>query len=1151
MKWRNIVLIMLSCLTIGTVSAQQLKPTFEQTKEEIETANTNRLKRVADYLTATGLKGSYDLGSGRVAYMVDVVNNKPIYAAVDNLAAAQNTGVDDIRAGGSLGLNLTGSGLRLLVWDGPAGTLNSHQEFGDRLRHGSDIPNGSRDNHASHVTGTIIASGVDRTAMGMAPEANAVAYGFTNFLPEMATELSENPESAILSNNSYGALAGWTENDGDWNWNGDEDISTLEDWKFGFYNSQARTFDQLSYDSPFYTIVKSAGNHRVDVGDGSGFPADGPYDILALYTVAKNIVVVGATRKLNGPYTGPEDVNISSFSSFGPTDDGRIKPDISAPGVSVRSAWASSDDSYASIQGTSMATPVVTGGLALIQELHREIAGGFMKSAALKALMIHTANEAGAADGPDYEFGWGLFNAEGMAQMLLEENGDNRQVLMAELADGETDTYTITPDADTKVKVTLVWTDVPGVPVSVQLDPEDLMLVNDLDMRAIGNTDTQEPWIMTPEIPTREASKGDNFRDNVEKIEFVAVDGTYTITINHKNTITEGPQEYALVIEYEKADAGKTLYWVGNTGDWSNGENWSLSSGGRAADVVPTSADQVIFDDNSFAGLGEGETFTITLQADANVGNLKWFAETEGDFAFGGNQISVGGDLIVLGSGVAFGAGDIVIEGQAPGILNVGSAFMGADIVVDGDYEVLNALNVNSLNVQSGTLTINGNNMTVGTMALNGGSLSAANTQINVTGSFSMADGHTIANWTNSEIIVPVSAEDVSLDFGSGETPFNLNIQGTAVISGGENINKLTIANTLDLSTSFSTDSLLMAAATTLNLADASTLTVPDMFDVSGTDGSPVQLSSAGTATLELTNHRKICVDFLNIQGVNYTGDATLSIGTNSVLGGDETGWVQVECDNVLFADFGFEFGCANSVTQFNNTSSGQITGQEWNFGVSGDGEVDSDLENPTNVYNTAGVYDIKLTVADASSNFPLTRVSQIIENTIDAFVVNEPVDGVLVSEVSAQSYQWYLNGSAIPGIGATNRQLQVTQAGIYTVQVSDGTCNRLSTEFTFQVTSIEVDPEEQEQVEEAVNVFPNPTRDHIDVTIEGYTLKTVAMELVDQSGKVVTTSNHGDINSQSFSERLNVSAMRQGFYILRFVVNENIIVNRKVILTE
>lgn len=120
--------------------------------------------------------------------------------------------------------------------------------------------------------------------------------------------------------------------------------------------------------------------------------------------VAKNILTVGAVNDVNGgylPLQGPASVQMTGFSSYGPTDDGRIKPDLVANGWLLLSTWGE-PNYFAVIAGTSMAAPSVAGSLLLVQEHYEDMHGSddFMRAATLKALAIHSADETGAADGP-------------------------------------------------------------------------------------------------------------------------------------------------------------------------------------------------------------------------------------------------------------------------------------------------------------------------------------------------------------------------------------------------------------------------------------------------------------------------------------------------------------------------------------------------------------------------------------------------------------------------------------------------------------------------------------------------------------------------------------------------------------------------------
>ena len=171
-----------------------------------------------------------------------------------------------------------------------------------------------------------------------------------------------------------------------------------------------------------------------------------------------------------------------------------------------------------------------------------------MKSASLKALVLHTADDAGNA-GPDYKFGWGLLNTHSASKKMA-----NSEVLLLEesITDQQVNTYGFYAPGDSAIKITACWTDPAGPIPPPSLDPEDLMLVNDLDIRLIKRSDltVYEPFILSPDTPDAPAQRGDNFRDNVEQIHLPSAEkGYYELVVSHKNTITDTIQDFSMVIE--------------------------------------------------------------------------------------------------------------------------------------------------------------------------------------------------------------------------------------------------------------------------------------------------------------------------------------------------------------------------------------------------------------------------------------------------------------------------------------------------------------------------------------------------------------------------------------------------------------------------
>jgi Subtilase family/FlgD Ig-like domain len=489
--------------------------------------------------------------------------NRPFYLAVDNEDAAATVSTDKVWPGGGFGFSLEGAHTtlgHLGIWDGGA-VRTSHQEFGGRAVQG-DSP-GSTSSHSTHVAGTMIAAGVANGAQGMSPKAELECYDWNSDSAEMASAAAG---GMWLSNHSYGYVTGWYFDGADDYWYGDLSISSTEDYGFGFYSSLSRDWDLVAYNAPNYLICKSAGNDRNDTGSGGHYhydggwvwstdshPSDGGtlgYDSISWVGVTKNILTVGAVDDLPGGYSAPGGVIMSSFSGWGPTDDGRIKPDVVANGIGLYSCNNTGNTAYTTKSGTSMACPSAAGSANLLVDFYRETHGSVTpRSATTKGLLIHTADEAGANPGPDYSFGWGLINTLSAAQLIDDDASTPGSIVEEVLLHGGTDTYYFTQASSGPARFTICWTDPAGTPPPDALDPSTPMLVHDLDLRLTHTASgtVYEPWVLDPANPAAAATTGDNFRDNVEQV-FVASlpSGDYTVTVGHKGNLGGG-QAYSLL----------------------------------------------------------------------------------------------------------------------------------------------------------------------------------------------------------------------------------------------------------------------------------------------------------------------------------------------------------------------------------------------------------------------------------------------------------------------------------------------------------------------------------------------------------------------------------------------------------------------------
>ena len=698
MKTQHIfTLTILLFLTANLVVGQQRK-NLAEINEFARIHSEMALKKKAEAEQEALQKGWIiykEFDDGKVMEIMELgPNGMPEYNVTMNENAAETTGTDELLPGGGSGLNLDGDGYTLGEWDG-GGVRTTHQEF--RVGAGAsrvtqkDAP-GSLSSHSTHVAGTLIAEGEVAGAMGMAPEAELHAYDWTNDLSEMAT--ANSTDGIRLSNHSYDRTRGWSwDNVWGWYWFGDTTISTTEDYLFGFYSTLSSSWDSLLKLNDDYLPVFAAGNDRDDDHAGTHWVwdetlgnwvqstaardedggADG-YDCISNRGISKNVLTVGACEDIPGGWSAASDVVLTDFSSYGPSDDGRIKPEIVANGDDLYSTDDDSNSDYTWKSGTSMATPNICGTLALLQDYYGTLnSGDFMYAHELKALVINTANEAGPNAGPDYMHGWGLFNAVGAADLITLDDTEGYHIQESYLTNGETEDYIYYCDGTQDVNVTIAWVDPAHAGLTPSLNPNTITLVNDLDLlvtNLVSSTNYQ-PWMLHPNTPAGAAYKGRNYRDNMEQVNITSpASGNYRIRIDHTNTITGN--WYALVVSAGMKRV-TNLTWNGSSStSWNSTSNWTPNTipDGSHAVTIPS-------------GCPNYPVLSSTLRI-ANGGSSTYKCNSL--------NIQSGGKLSIVGSGSLYCYGELTIADS----LKIGNDFLvneGGDVTQTGG------------NVLTGTIT--------------------------------------------------------------------------------------------------------------------------------------------------------------------------------------------------------------------------------------------------------------------------------------------------------------------------------------------------------------------------------------------------------------------------------------------------------------
>ena len=320
---------------------------------------------------------------------------------------------------------------------------------------------------------------------------------------------------------------------------------------------------------------------------------DGNYDTLSSSGCAKNVLTVGGIYSIAPEYTSSNEVVIAPFSSFGPTDDGRIKPEVVAAatcsstvnnynpygfgGLTVLDIKNTSlDVGYVMDTGTSYAAPAVTAGLGLVMQRRNQLRPEWstndypIRSSTLRALAVHTANAATSNQGPSFKFGYGVFDAAKAVDLMAGDSMVETKPYIKEvlLPEGEEIQFCVRAiQSNTPIEVTIAWNDPPGTnQTSGAVDETTKRLVNDLDLRiyspGVSNyipdaSTTFKPFILNPDLTLKRASVrgaaatvGDDDVNNLEQIlvNTPSTNGLYTVRVTHKNTTLTGNSQWVSII---------------------------------------------------------------------------------------------------------------------------------------------------------------------------------------------------------------------------------------------------------------------------------------------------------------------------------------------------------------------------------------------------------------------------------------------------------------------------------------------------------------------------------------------------------------------------------------------------------------------------
>lgn len=400
-----------------------------------------------------------------------------------------------------VGRGLLGTGITVGVGDDSDPTL--HPDIRDRvISHTPGFPN----NHGAHTAGTVAGAGIlSPRHTGFAPKSTVISQWFSGVWRNATAYTTT--YNMVVTNNSYGNI--------------------VADCEYaGVYDLYSRLLDQQAFDFPQLLHAFAAGND----GDRQCAPFPRAYrTVLGGYQSAKNNLTVGRTD-----YTQVS----SSSSSSGPVKDGRLKPEIT--GLGIINSLNGAGTGYFTEFGTSMSSPNITGGLALLYERFRQLNSGTNPQGALmKVLLLNGARDVGIK-GPDYRHGYGTMMLERSLRML-----ENKQFTLRSSSQGNVqDTIIQVPPGASQLKVMLYWHD----PAANVLAPQTL--VHNLDLEVITPSgQTVLPLILNPlpDAVSLAATPGIDQTNNHEQVVIEnPLAGAYTLRVKGTEVLSLPTQPYAI-----------------------------------------------------------------------------------------------------------------------------------------------------------------------------------------------------------------------------------------------------------------------------------------------------------------------------------------------------------------------------------------------------------------------------------------------------------------------------------------------------------------------------------------------------------------------------------------------------------------------------
>jgi len=648
----------------------------------------------------------------------------------------------------------------------------------------------------------------------------------------------------------------------------------------------------------------------------------------------------------------------------------------------------------------------------------------------------------------------------------------------------------------------------------------------------------------------------------------------------------------------------KNLYWIGNGGDWNDGNHWSLTSGGLASGCSPTPSDNVFFDANSFSTAGQA----VTINASAvYCRDMTWLGVTNNP-AFTGSSTSllkIYGSLVFATNMTSTFAGTVDFEATTTGkTINMANKSF---------------LNKSSFNGIGGAWTLSTTFTTTGEIWLNNGTLTTNNQTVNASAFYSVSVlpvtrtlnmGSSVFNLSDNNVCWYASAlstgftlncgtsiinstanNSAILFFGADLTYYDLNFKGTGTgalgvvlnynrfhdvhFSSKGQINQSNVFHDVTfqgdgvIESSNVFNDLNFTAGHTYTIWKNSTVTVNDQWRIQGSCTSYILLQTNETGFFATITKPSGSVSGYNIhiKDMHCTGGANF-IAYNSVNLGGNTGWnfstlpplqnpglisgPTLVCAGATGVGYhispiqgaiSYIWTVPPGATIFNGQGDTLIV---VNFGSATSGNITVQSFNGCNPGTSSSSFTV---ILEPSTLTPIV--------TLAANPAGPICPGILVTITATASntgsgninYNFKVNGTSVQNSSANLFSAATFSNGddiTCNITVSGGVCNTSSSAVSnnIKISMIDCTPVDSScRLDIKTRIYPNPTGEMFIVN-KNPTICKVTMNLYNALGQLVRKN----IVINDGLNQIKISALPQGSYFYKFISNNSILLTGKII---